>query len=134
MVMSGRSVNLTRLFLYKLSTIPCLLYTVYRWRGWERGRAMVLENVHCRGVQLIWTIVDQGPTVHAVGADGGCLDFFSGLSYLFFSLSLRNGWILTEILSQRNVKHKPTNRLLCILRNESNRRLRRRNYFNPFNQ
>ena len=32
-------------------------------------------------VLLIWIIVGQGPIVHAVGADGGCLDiFFSDLS------------------------------------------------------
>ena len=44
----------------------------------------------------------------AVGAGGGCLDiFFSHLSLLFsFSLSLADGPIETEILSQRAVKPK----------------------------
>ena len=44
----------------------------------------------CRYVLLIW-IIGQGPTVLAVGADGGCLDiFFSHLSFLLsFSLSGR---------------------------------------------
>ena len=45
-------------------------------------------NVQCRGVLLIWLIVGQGFTALAVGAGGGCLNFFT-LIYLFsFSLSL----------------------------------------------
>ena len=49
----------------------------------------------------------------AVGAGGGCLDIFS-LIYHFsflssFSLSLGDGPIWTEILSQRAVKPKTTN-------------------------
>ena len=40
-------------------------------------------NFQCRGVLLIWIIVGQGPIVLAVGAGGGCLDFFfSSLSFL----------------------------------------------------
>ena len=68
-------------------------------------------NFQCRGVLLIWIIVGQGPTALAVGAGGGCLDiFFSCLSFLFsFSLSLGDGPIKTEILSQRAVKPKTTN-------------------------
>ena len=59
-------------------------------------------NFQCRGVLLI--IVGQGPTVLAVVAGAGCLDiFFSRLSFLFsFSLSLGDGPIQTEILSQSN--------------------------------
>ena len=45
-----------------------------------------LVNFQCRGVLLIWIKVGQGPTVLAVGADGGCLDIFS-LVYLFQFLS-----------------------------------------------
>ena len=68
-------------------------------------------NVQCQGVLLIWVRVEEGPTLLAVGAGGGCLDiFFSRLSFLFsFSLSLGDGPILTEILSQRAVKPKTTN-------------------------
>ena len=38
-------------------------------------------NFQCRGVLLIWIIVEQGPTGLAVDAGGGCLDisFFSCL-------------------------------------------------------
>ena len=63
-------------------------------------------NFQCWGVLLIWITVGQGPVVLAVGADGGCLDiFFCHLSPLFsFSLSLENGPLETEILSQRAVK------------------------------
>ena len=43
-------------------------------------------NFQCRGVLLIWIIVGQGPIALAVGADGGCLDFFS-LIYHFSFLS-----------------------------------------------
>ena len=47
-------------------------------------------------------VVGQGPIALAVDAGGGCLD-------IFFSLSLGDGPILTEILSQRAVKPKTTN-------------------------
>ena len=43
-------------------------------------------NFQCRGVLLIWMIVGQGPIVFAVGAGGGCLDFFPFI-YLFSFLS-----------------------------------------------
>ena len=68
----------------------------------------------CRGVLLIWIIVGQGPIALAIGAGGGSLDiFFSQLSFLFsFSLSLRDGPIQTEILYQRAVKSRTTNRTL----------------------
>ena len=66
----------------------------------------------CRGGLLIWIIVGQGPTALAVGADGVVLTFFSHLSFLVsFGLSLGDGPILTEILSQRAVKPKTTNQL-----------------------
>ena len=45
---------------------------------------MVLGNLQCRVVPLIWIIVGQGPTALAVGADLGCLDIFS-LVYLISS-------------------------------------------------
>ena len=66
---------------------------------------MVLINFHCRGDILIWVRVGHGPTALAVRVGGGCWDiFFSHLSFLFsFSLSLRDGPIQTEILSQRAV-------------------------------
>ena len=40
----------------------------------------------CRGVLLIWIIVEQGPIALAVGAGGGYLDIFSFV-YLFSVLS-----------------------------------------------
>ena len=44
-----------------------------------------LVNFQCRGVLLIWIRVGQGPTALAVGADGGCLEFFlSSIISLFF--------------------------------------------------
>ena len=69
-------------------------------------------NFQCRGVLLIWVRVGQGPTALTVGADGGCLDIFSlvyHFSLISFSLSLGDGPIKTEILSQRAVKPKTTN-------------------------
>ena len=55
-------------------------------------------NLQCRGVLLIWELVGQGPTALAVGAGGGCLDFFLSsvisLSFLLWET------IYTEILSQ----------------------------------
>ena len=62
-------------------------------------------NFQCRGDQLIWIIVGQGPFALAVGAGGGLFGhYFSHLSFLFsFSLSFGDGLIGTEILSQRAV-------------------------------
>ena len=45
-------------------------------RGWSGG-AMVLGELQCRGVPLIWIIVGQGPS-----AGWSCLDILS-LVYLF---------------------------------------------------
>ena len=68
---------------------------------------MVLGKLPVPGHSTIWMIVGQGPIVLAVGAGGGCLDIFT--LYLFsFSLSLGDGPILTEILSERAVKPKTT--------------------------
>ena len=68
-------------------------------------------SFQCRGVLLIWSKVGQGPTVLAGGASGGLFEHvFSRLSILFsFSLSLGDGSIQTEILSQRAVKPKQPN-------------------------
>ena len=68
-------------------------------------------NFQCRGVLLIWIIVGPGPTALAVGAGWGYLDiFFSRLSFLnFFSLSLKDGPIQTEILSGPLSPKQPTN-------------------------
>ena len=69
-----------------------------------------LVNFQCRGVLLIWIIVWQGPSATAVGAGAGSLGIFSRLSFLSpFSLSLGDGPIETEILSQKVVKPKTTN-------------------------
>ena len=56
--------------------------------GWVVRRCWV--NFQCRGVQLIWIIVGQGPIALAVGAGGGCLDIFS-LVCLFSFLSISLG-------------------------------------------
>ena len=69
---------------------------------------MVLGKLPVPGRPTIWITVGQGPTALAVGAGGGCLDIFT-LIYPFFSsfsLSLGDGSIETEILSQRAVKPK----------------------------
>ena len=49
---------------------------------------MVLGELPCRGVLLVWIRVGQGPTALAVGAGGGCLDILlsSILSLLFLPL------------------------------------------------
>ena len=54
----------------------------------------------------IWFTGGQGPTALVVGAGGGCLDMFT-------LISLGDGPILTEILSQRAVKPKTTNQPTC---------------------
>ena len=47
---------------------------------------MALGKLSVTGRPTIWMIVGQGPTALAVGADGGCLDFFI-LIYPFSPLS-----------------------------------------------
>ena len=47
---------------------------------------MVLGKLPLPGRPTIWIIVEQGPTVLAVGAGGGCLDIFT-LIYPFSPLS-----------------------------------------------
>ena len=47
---------------------------------------MVLGKLPVPGRPTIWMIVEQGPTVLAVGAGGGCLDIFT-LIYLYSPLS-----------------------------------------------
>ena len=56
-------------------------------------RAMVLGKLPVPGRPKIWMIVGQGPIALAVGASGGCLEFFfSPPSFLSsFSLSLGDG-------------------------------------------
>ena len=51
---------------------------------------MVLGKLPGPGHPTVWMTVGQGPTAHAVGADGGCLDIFT-LLYLFFYFSLSLG-------------------------------------------
>ena len=62
------------------------------------------------GRPAIWITVEQGPIALAVGAVGVVWTFYSHLSFLSsFSLSLGDGPIKTEILSQRAVEPKTTN-------------------------
>ena len=71
---------------------------------------MVLGKLPVPGRPTIWFTVGQGPTALTVGTDGGCLDIFTLLYPFFsFSLSLADGPMKTEILSQRAVKPKTTN-------------------------
>ena len=53
------------------------------YRGWSGG-AMVLGKLPVPGRPTIWIIVGQGPTALAVGAGGGCLDFFSLVYHFSF--------------------------------------------------
>ena len=62
---------------------PCHSYALF---GGGRVVRMCWINFQCRGVQLTWIVVGQGPIVLAVGAGWGCLDIFS-LIYHFSFLS-----------------------------------------------
>ena len=80
------------------------------------SRVMMLGKFQCRdGVLLIWLKVGLGPTVLAVGVGGVFRHLFSPLSNLFFSLSLTDGSIKTEILSKITFKSK-TGRGLCYFK------------------
>ena len=82
----------------------------------------MLGKLSVPGRPTIWINVGQGLIALAVGAGGGCLDiFYSHLSFLSsFSLSLVDGPILTEILSQRAVKPKTTNKPQQIVNHYNN--------------
>ena len=63
------------------------VYSVFSLESWGwSGGAMVLSKLPVPGRPTIWMIVGQGPIVLAVGAGGGCLDFFT-LVYPFSPLS-----------------------------------------------
>ena len=72
-------------------------------------------NFQCRGVQLIWIRVGQGPTGLAVGAGGGCLDIFC-LVYHFSFLSpsfwetaqYRLKYCLKGLLSPKQPTNQPS--------------------------
>ena len=83
-----------------------------------------MKNKGCRVVRWCWVklpvpgrpticiTVGQRPPALAVAAGGGCLDIFTLIYHFSFSplsLSLGDGLIWTEILSQRAVKPKTTN-------------------------
>ena len=70
-------------------TASCLILTVIIFSVPGAGEggpggAMLLVNFHCRGVLLIWIVVEQGPTAVAVGAGGGCFGHFSLFFHFFF--------------------------------------------------
>ena len=54
---------------------------------------MVLGNLQCRGVLLVWIVVGQGPTVLAVGAVGVVWTFLLPSIVSLLSPSLRDGQI-----------------------------------------
>ena len=63
-----------------------LLTSTLIWGG--RVERWFWVNFQYRGVLLIWNIVGQGPTALAVGADGGCLEFFLSSIISLFILPL----------------------------------------------
>ena len=80
--------------------------------GWSEGAQLTFS-----AVVLVWMIIGQGPIALAVGAGGGCLEFFS-LIYPFSSLSpslretarYRLKYCLKEPLNTK----QPTNQLCRI--------------------
>ena len=68
----------------------------------------MLGNVQYRDVLPVWKVVGQGHSVLAVGAGGGCLDFFFLLPIISFSfLPLSGRQLDIDIqVSKRAVKSK----------------------------
>ena len=66
-------------------------------------------NFQCRGILPILITVGQGPIALAVGAGGGGLDISIIYPFSSLSLSMGDGPIYTEILSQRAVEPGATN-------------------------
>ena len=81
------------------------------------GQVMVLVNFQCRGVQQIWAIVEQGPSVLAVGVDGVVWTFFSPyhLSFLSPSLSGRQLYRLKYFLKELLNPKQSTNQQFILL-------------------
>ena len=80
---------------------------------------MVLGKVSVPGVLLIWIIDNSWAGAYRTCSRCGwvCSDvfFLFSLSFLsFFSLSLGDGLVQTEILSRRTVKSKTTNQLTFV--------------------
>ena len=60
---------------------------------------MVQGNFECQGFLLIWIIIQEGPTMLAVGVAGGCLDILSlTRNYLLSTLV-----ILTSVISNNRL-------------------------------
>ena len=71
---------------------------------------MILGKLPMPGRPTVWMIVGQWTIALAVVAGGEMFQNFTHLSFLSaFFLSLGDGPIQTEILSQRTVKPKSTN-------------------------
>ena len=68
---------------------PLMPGTTSEWSG----GAMVLGKLPAPGRPTTWITVGHGTIVLAVGAGGGCLDFFYSLLFFLssFSLSLGDG-------------------------------------------
>ena len=76
---------------------------------------MVLGKLPIPGRPTVWKIVEQGSVALAVVAGGGFGAFLLSSIFLFsFSLSLGDGPIQTEILSQRAIKPNTTNNQAII--------------------
>ena len=84
---------------------------------------MVLSNFQCRDILLVWIIIGKEPTVLAADADGVVWTLFIPLICLFFSISLEDGSIQIEILSQRTVKPIPTNQPINMCKDSVNIKL-----------
>ena len=79
-------------------------------------------NFQCRGVQLIWIIIGQGPIVLAVGVGGGCLNIFLIYHFSFLSPFL---WETTRYRLKYCLKgplspKQPTNQYICRVLDFSN--------------
>ena len=83
---------------------------------YSRAMRRYWVNIQCRCVLLNWIIVGQGPIALALGAGGGCLDFFlSSISSLLspetaryrLKYCLKGPLILKQPTNQPNTKFLP---------------------------
>ena len=75
-------------------------------------------NFQCQDVLVTWILVGQGPPALAVGADGGCLDFFFlvyRFSFLCPSVWETAGYILKHCLKGPLSPKQPTLRKVLNL-------------------
>ena len=111
---------LTKMFKHYFITSKYEVWTVIRWKNLfhkqvsktcRQGSRVVRwcwVNFQCRGVLLIWIIIEQGPTALAIGAGAGLFGHFISLFFLPFWPNIDWNTVSKGRLTQNNQPTKLT--------------------------